>query len=262
MKLSMGKVASLDTKPFFIKKGPVGCLLIHGFTGSTTDTIWIGEYLAERNITVSGIQLPGHGTVPQDMINTTWRDWAAAAEQELIAMRGKCAEVFVAGLSMGGALTLYLASRHRLPGAASLAGAALVNDWRVKYLLPLIGGFVKYFPKDEKHEFADLEAEAWHKSYDYIPIPCLKSLMELLGVVRKGLPDVKCPMLVMHSRADQTLDPVNAQYIFDHIASEKKELVWLERSGHPITVDVERPIVFEKVYELIKRESKILSQAG
>jgi len=248
------KVPPLDTKPFFHERGPVGCLLIHGFTGAPTEMALMGEFLAERNITVSGIQLAGHGTTPDEMAKTGWRDWAASAEQGLADMRARCKEVFVAGLSMGGALTLYLAARNELPGAVSMAGAAIIKDWRLK-LLPLISPFIHYVPKGAATDLVDKDAEVHFKCYDYVSLASVRSLIEFTGVVREGLPRVKCPMVVLHGMQDKTLPQVSSQYIFDHIGSEEKELVWLQRSGHGIPCDADKQIAFDKTIELIRRHS-------
>lgn len=260
MNFNPGNPEPLGTESFEFRRGPVGCLIIHGFTGTPPELLPLGEYLAERDITNRCVQLPGHGTTPQDMIGTRWEDWAGTAEQALLDLREECEEVFVAGLSMGGALTLYLAARYELPGAASLAGATLVTDWRVRWLLPALKLFFKYFPKDEVDPFPEPEMQALHKSYDHIPLPCLVSLNNTgLPQVRAGLAKITCPMLIVHSRKDEMLTMSNAELIYNNISSEKKEFVKLEESSHVVTLDVERHIVFEKVYDLIRRESKILN---
>lgn len=252
------KVRNFEEKPFLIKKGPVACLLIHGFAGMPSEMSLLGDFLASRNITVRGVKLPGHGTLPDDMAKTGWHDWAAAAEHELLDLREKYDEVFVAGLSMGGALTLYLAEKYELPGAASLAGAVIIRDWRVQFLLPILGPFVKYYPAETRTDFADPEAAKTHRSYEYIPVSCVRSLVSFVKIVHDNLKDIKCPLVVMHSLKDETLGIENAHYIMEHVSSQKKEFVQLEKSGHVITKDIEKQIVFEKVYEMIKRESKIL----
>lgn len=252
------KVENYNEQAFTIEKGPVGCLLIHGFAGMPSEMLLLADYLAERDITVRGVKLPGHGTLPDDMAKTNWRDWAGNAEEELLALREKRSEVFVAGLSMGGALTLYLAEKYDLPGAVSMAAPAFINDWRVKYLLPVMGSFVKFYPAETRTDFADPEAAKTHRSYDYIPVNCVRSILELVTEVRENLDKIKCPLLVAHSPKDETVDFENARYIMDHVSSEKKEFLQLEKSGHVLTKDIEKNIVFEKIYELIKRESKIL----
>ena len=39
----------LDTSPFFFEGGPVGCLMIHGFTGAPAEMRPMGEYLARMH---------------------------------------------------------------------------------------------------------------------------------------------------------------------------------------------------------------------
>jgi carboxylesterase len=251
------KVPPLNTQPFFHSCGPVGCLLIHGFTGTPTEMELMGDFLAEHNITASGIQLAGHGTTPDEMSETTWREWAASAEQGLADLQSKCAEVFVAGLSMGGGLTLYLAARNELPGAIVMAGAAVVNDWRLK-LIPFVRPFIRFAPKGASVDLVDQSALVHFKCYDYVSLDSIKSLIEFTGVVREGLPVVKCPIVVLHGLQDKTVPQISSQYIFDNIGSAEKELVWLERSGHGIPCDADKQIAFDKTLDLIKKHTKYI----
>ncbi len=99
-------------EPFRHEGGEVGVLLCHGFTGSPQSLRPWAEHLAERGLTVSLPLLPGHGTRWEDMQVTGWQDWYAEVDRELRALRERCAQVFVAGLSMGGALALRLAAKH------------------------------------------------------------------------------------------------------------------------------------------------------
>ncbi|MCF2435802.1 alpha/beta fold hydrolase [Streptomyces thinghirensis] len=91
-------------EPFRHEGGEVGVLLCHGFTGSPQSLRPWAQYLAARGLTVALPLLPGHGTRWQDMQVTGWQDWYAEVDRELRALRERCASVFVAGLSMGGAL--------------------------------------------------------------------------------------------------------------------------------------------------------------
>jgi carboxylesterase len=61
---------------------------------------------------------------------------------------------------------------------------------------------------------------------------------------------------VIHSRNDHTARPVNATLIHDGVSSEDKQLVWLERSYHVITLDYEKDQVFERTYEFIRARAK------
>ena len=86
-----------------------GVLLVHGFTGSPKSMTPWGKELAAEGWTVRVPRLPGHGTTWQEMNRTTWEDWFAEADRAFRDLQGRCRQVFVMGLSMGGCLTLRLA---------------------------------------------------------------------------------------------------------------------------------------------------------
>jgi esterase/lipase len=47
----------LDLNPFTFEGGPVGCLLVHGFSGSPPEMRPMGEFLAGKGLTVLGVRL-------------------------------------------------------------------------------------------------------------------------------------------------------------------------------------------------------------
>src|SRR5690606_21756517 len=79
--------------------------------------------LAAAGLTVALPRLPGHGTTWQEMSRTRWEDWYAELDKAFADLRGRCAEVFVMGLSMGGCLALRLAEVH----GAAVQGVVVVN---------------------------------------------------------------------------------------------------------------------------------------
>ena len=96
-------------EPYHHEGGQIGVLLCHGFTGSPQSLRPWGEYLAEAGMTVALPRLPGHGTTWQEMNRTRWEDWYAELDKTFADLRGRCAEVFVMGLSLGGCMALRLA---------------------------------------------------------------------------------------------------------------------------------------------------------
>src|SRR5436190_8098464 len=87
-------------------QGPHGALVIHGFTGNPGSMRGLAEAFAAAGFHVEMPLLPGHGTTVDDMVPTRWADWAAAADDAYRAIAARADKVVVAGLSMGGALTL------------------------------------------------------------------------------------------------------------------------------------------------------------
>ena len=53
-------------------------LLLHGMSDSPYSLRALGEALHGRGYRVLGLRLPGHGTAPSGLLDTTWRDMAAA----------------------------------------------------------------------------------------------------------------------------------------------------------------------------------------
>jgi carboxylesterase len=244
----MPQPAHLNTDAFFFPGGPVGILLIHGFTGSPAETRPLGEFLAARGLTVSGVRLPGHGTVPDDLMRTHRREWIAACEAELAALRDRCQTLFVGGLSLGGLLALWLGAQHAdLAGLLLLAPGIKVRDWRI-YLTPLVQYFVKYVPPgtNAKSDLCDPQAAGRVWCYDVPPVAGAAQVLGMQRQVRGILPRVDQPVLIVQGRHDTALTPDAAQIVHDYVGSTDRTLVWLEKSGHNLLVDGERERVWEE----------------
>src|SRR5215212_1704162 len=82
--------------------GPVGALVLHGFTGSPVTMQPVTDAFVAAGFTVSMPRLPGHGTTIEDMATTGWAEWSAAAEDAYQRLAARCDRVVAAGLSMGG----------------------------------------------------------------------------------------------------------------------------------------------------------------
>ncbi|MCD8360144.1 MAG: hypothetical protein LUC29_04780 [Acidaminococcaceae bacterium] len=88
--------------------------------------------------------------------------------------------------------------------------------------------------------------------YHLMPVKPLSSLFELVDLCKKKyLKAIKIPCLVMQSKVEHTIKPASAQYIYDHLGTAVKKLVWYHHSGHILTLDNERDDVFAKIYEFL-----------
>lgn len=230
----------------------VTCLLVHGFTGSPSEIRSLAEHLSARGYGIEAILLPGHGTTPQDMARTTWRDWYGAVEEEYIRLSRLHKLVIPIGFSMGGVLCLHLAARHPVPGIVTLSSPIFIAN-RKAYLAPLLKYFYKYRTKPVAAEVQAQNLAEGHFSYTITPISSLASLLQLIRIVKQELPALKMPALIMQSRMDRTVNPQSAQYIYDRLGSTDKELIWLQESGHVITRGPEKELVFAKVERFVAR---------
>lgn len=241
-------------EPFLFPGGPVGCLLVHGFTGTPKEMRWLGEYLATQGYSVLGVRLAGHATNIEDMIRTHWEDWLASVEDGYRLLSGVANQIYVIGLSLGGILSMTFASGRYTPGcpiAGVVAMAApqhLPIDQRLVPALKVISLFKKTNPKGPS-DWQDKAAEQLHTAYDNDPIKGGLELNLAIYEMYAGLPEVTAPVLLIYSKDDQTVRPEekHAELIYEKLGSLKKQLIWIEKSGHNLTRDLQRETVFKAV---------------
>lgn len=236
-------------EPFFYPGGHCGVLLPHGFTGSPSEMRLLGEYLRDQGYTVYGPRLPGHGTRVRDMEKTEWRQWYGAVEDGFHILQSVCSDVSVVGLSMGGILALLLASEYPVKRVVSLSAPIYIADQRLKWL-NFYQMFLRYAPKQRRK--LDVHPQ-YYVGYDRTPLRCLPSLLTLIELAKERLARVRAPLLVMQSRIEHTVRPESADYIYQRAGSAVKELIWLQKSGHIVTLDSEKELVFQQVAAFLQK---------
>ncbi len=231
-----------------------GVLLIHGFKGSPHEMKFLGEKIAAHGYSISIPRLPGHGTVIEDLTRVTGRDWLTAAREALVELKSHCREVSIAGLSMGGILTLLLARDFPVKKIILLSVPRTIKEKSI-YLAPFIGLFKKIlWREDATKGLASEEARRVHECYSSgTPIRQSWHLFRLIKKAMKALPRIDADLLVIQSTEDRVIPPDSMEYIFSHAASQKKEMFPLQKSNHAITADLEKELVAEQVIGFLNR---------
>ena len=247
----MPQQAHLDPSAFQADGGPVGVLLIHGYTGSAAEMRPMGVYLAERDFTVHCPLLPGHGTQPQDLTRISWKDWAGQVESALHDLQSRCDTVFVGGLSLGSLLTLWLGAQHPdIAGLIPMAPAISVQN-RLLPLTLLLRYLLKYNPLGAMgdDDLGDPQAAERSWCYDETPLWGAAEVYLLQRRVRRALSQIRQPILIFQGRRDAHLHPRSADELYGAVASTDRSLVWLENSGHNLLIDGERESVWAQSYD-------------
>lgn len=247
-------------EPFRHDGGEIGVLLCHGFTGTPQSLRPWADHLAARGLTVSVPLLPGHGTRWQDMQLTGWQDWYAEVDRELRSLTATCSQVFVFGMSMGGALTLHLAAQH----GDAISGIVLVNPSVkadgipikavpvLRHLVPSVPGIASDIAKEGVTE----------TGYDRTPLHAVYSLSRFWKLVRAELPQVIQPLLLLHSRVDHVVHPSNSAIVLGRVSSADVTERVLERSYHVATLDHDAEQIFEESYGFVQRLTKEEAPSG
>lgn len=237
-------------EPFYFPGGETGCLVVHGFTGTPKEMRWMGEHLAGEGFSVLGPRLAGHATQPDDLPRAQWRDWFASLEDGWHLLRGACQQVFVMGLSMGGALALLFAARFPVSGVVAMSTPyALPPDPRLPYL-SLLRWFLRSVPKGPP-DWKNPEAALDHVEYPHYPTAGILQLRDLLAVMRAELPRIHAPALLVQSRLDRSVAPENMPLLYQSLGSQAKSMLWLENSGHVVTREPERDFLFQSISQFI-----------
>ena len=229
-------------EPTTFDGGPVGVLVLHGFTGNPGSVRGLAERLAAEGFTVDLPLLPGHGTVVEDLIETGWTDWSAHAEARYAVLAARCEQVVVMGLSMGGALAAWLGSEH-----AEIAGLVCINP-----VVSVPAGMreaVEQVLASGADRFAGIgsdiaEPGMVETAYSDTPLAPLLTMFDAADNLGDRLERITSPLLVVTSRQDHVVPPENSDLLAAAVSGPVERL-WCERSYHVVTQDYDREIVFE-----------------
>ncbi|MEX0848041.1 MAG: alpha/beta fold hydrolase [Ilumatobacteraceae bacterium] len=229
-----------------------GVLVLHGFTGNPSSMRGMAEAFAAAGLHVEMPRLPGHGTTIDDMLTTTWPDWLGEAEAAYARLAERASVIVVAGLSMGGAITLHIGSLH-----PDVAGLVCVNPAAqplpaelMTMLLGMLDDGTTVMPGIGS-DIAD--PGVVESAYDGAPLPQLLSLTnDGLAPLAELLPEMTVPLLLINSRNDHVVDPGQAEFLAATYGGPV-ERVTLERSFHVATQDLEKDIVFARSVEFALR---------
>ena len=234
-----------------MKGGSSGVLLIHGFTGLPAELFLLGQFLNREGFSVLCMRLAGHATDENNLMRTTREDWFNSVLDGFYILRGACDEIFVVGHSMGGLLTLKLASKQSVSKIVTLAAPIFIDDGMgLKNLPPreFCGNACVVQPRRKLNDVPQAANDVYKKT----PLVSVHELLDLIADVKNILPTVTTPILIMHGEEDHTAQPRSARFIMDNVGSERKFITTVANSGHLLPLDENREFVFEKILNFIR----------
>ena len=231
-------------EPLLIDGDDRGVLVVHGFTGNPASMRPVAEALGRAGFTVSLPRLPGHGTTVEDLDGTGFPDWSGEAERAYAELAGRCRSVAVVGLSMGGALTAWLASEHaEIVGIACLNAIVSAPDGMQEAVQQMLdAGEVVMAGVG-----SDIAKEGVVESaYADTPLRPLVSLFEAASALEGRMADIACPVLIVTSPQDHVVDPANSDLLAASVAGPV-ERVTAPDSYHVVTLDHDADDVIDAV---------------
>ncbi|CAM5216940.1 Esterase/lipase OS=Ureibacillus acetophenoni OX=614649 GN=SAMN05877842_11633 PE=3 SV=1 [Ureibacillus acetophenoni] len=239
----------IPPKPFTIETGKRAVLLLHGFTGNTNDVKRLGRYLSERNYTVHAPLYKGHGGDPETLINTDPMEWWNSAVEGYDYLRSLgYDEIAVAGVSLGGIFSLRLGEERPTKAIVAMSAPAIAKsvdslqnrivDYTIKYK-KLSGTY------DEQNDSPTQVAQ-------YVRMPSLTYLQGIINDTSSKLDTIQTPVHILRGLNDDDYYCESADLIYNSVKSRIKSVKSFINSGHILTLDKEKELVFEEVYRFFE----------
>ena len=267
-----GGPSTIIDRSFRYGTGEPAVLLIHGLTGTPVEMQAVGRGLAGTGFSVYGMQLPGHCGSETELLRTGWRDWYRGVEEAWKDVSSRHADVFVAGLSMGALMAMHLAARHpgRIRGLGLYSTTLIYDGWaipKLAFLLPLFlhtpiaarYRFIENYPYGIKNvrlrqviHTAMASGQSDAAGNLGMLGRSLRELRQLISIVKREMPTIKTPALVLQAREDDVTSPRNAKYLARHLGGQVR-VEYLENCYHMITIDQQRDDVIRLSADFFRR---------
>jgi carboxylesterase len=246
-------VGTGDPGPIRVSGLAPAVLAIHGFGGTADEVRLVVDVAAELGRKALAPLLPGHGTHADALAKTRFLDWSGAAEAALDELD---APTVACGLSLGSLLATHVAVTRpdRVRGLVLLANAFWLKSPFPAWPLAAVSRFkLKDFrmPKVAA-DIADPEARRTHLTYGEHPVVAAAAVQAAGAMMRERLREVKVPTLIVHGKRDRVCSVTNVERVVSLLGTPDVRVVYLPRSRHIVTRDVERELLAKELRSFLR----------
>lgn len=188
-----------------------GVLLIHGLYDSPNTMSSLYQHYCREDTLVRSLLLPGHGTVPGDLLHVTLEDWLSACVFAIESFSQQVSDLTVIGFSTGASLALYQA----------LLGMPIT---RLILITPAIGLITQLADYVELHK---LVSWAWSRAgwvtqteqqdyakYQSYTFNSVHQVNRLVKNIQSFHQDCACPILMVTTTEDEILKTHTSHHYF------------------------------------------------
>jgi esterase/lipase len=201
-----------------------GALLIHGLFDSPLVMRDIGTQLQAQGILSRAILLPGHGTIPGDLLNVDYRQWLQTVRYGIATLAKEVDTLFLIGFSTGASLALY----HALQNPANIAGVILLSPaLKICSAFSNIANAYKVlnwiWPR-AAWLYQDTNEMLDYAKYRSIPFNAVHQVYRLTQAIKKAGP-AKLPLLFGLCQNDNTVCSRASLHYFQYQTHPKNHLI-------------------------------------
>lgn len=240
--------------PIALDHGSRGVLILHGFGDTPQSISALAAQLHANGWTVRAPLLHGHGSSLRAFTDARADQWLSGVRAALGELRSRAEHVAIIGQSMGGALGTILASESRVEALVLLAPYVALprRAARIAAFHRVVSPFIPYLRSRSESSILDPEARRKALGRGITTPRLLHELSLIVRLAGRAAPRIDVPTLVIHSRRDPRVTTADAEAAFAALGSGNKSLLWVERSGHVISVDFDRDLVSRQVIDWLE----------
>lgn len=253
-------------RPIFFDpgKGRPGILLIHNYLSCPNEMNPLAAFLNTLGYTVFVPRLKGHGTVPEDLSQTSYNDWIDSVEEGFVILKHRTPFVFVGGFFTGAGLALELASRiPEIAGVFAVAPPLNIKDIDMECRSSSASEFwhrmlqkARFVDKKYDHR-DDCMMDTCLTCYNQNPAQGMKELEKLIKHLEERLRSVTAPLLFLQSGKQFHSNTVNAEKLFRLVNAARKDFFFFNEDCHNLLSGRESTRVFRSIadfFALIEQE--------
>jgi len=197
-----------------------GILLIHGLSDSPYLLQPLARHLQKQGFFVRALLLPGHGTVPGDLLGIRYQEWIRAVQYGVRGMKGEVTDLFLGGFSTGAALSVLESMKDKeIKGLILISPALAVKDRRIA-LAGMLSGFKDWVGDiQDDVDYAKYETFAVNAAYQIYLLT--REIDALFDQGRR----IEAPVFAALSREDITIDPERALLVLEKYAPSPRNVL-------------------------------------
>ena len=250
--------------PFFLHspESDTGVLLIHGLMAAPEEVKEWAIFLHEKGLTVYAPRLSGHGTSSKDLSARNYNDWLDSVDRGHAILKTCCKKILVAGFSTGAGLALQsvILKPHDFEAVIAISAPLRFKSFSSRFAETLNGFnlFCNYLGVGNlAREFMKNDADNPHINYLRCPVSSFVQVKKLMKKIRKSLPDIFIPALVIQAKNDPKVAPGSGPVIFKLLGTDKKHFSWIDYNMHGIVRGKIGSEVFKEVELFLATNSLI-----
>lgn len=227
--------------PFLLHspQSDTGVLLIHGLMAAPEEVGEWAQFLHAKGLTVYAPRLSGHGTSSGDLSTRHYNDWLDSVDRGHAILKTCCKKILIAGFSTGAGLALQsvILKPRDFEAVIAVSAPLKFKSFSSRFAEPLnvFNRFCNSWGmRGLAREFMKNDADNPHINYLLCPVSAFVQVKKLMKEVRRSLPDIKIPALVIQANRDPKVAPQSGPAIYKLLGSGKKKFAWIDHDMHGI----------------------------